>query len=41
VRIEAAGACVVPPPWSPDLSPNEEMISQVKGAMRSAARTTE
>jgi transposase len=41
--IEAAGARVEPlPPWSPDLSPIEEMISKVKGAMRSAAaRTTE
>ena len=41
--VEAAGAEVVPlPPWSPDLTPIEEMISKVKGAMRSAAgRTTE
>jgi transposase len=41
--VEAAGARVFPlPPWSPDLSPIEEMISKVKGAMRSAAaRTTE
>ena len=41
--VEAAGAQVVPlPPWSPDLTPIEEMISKVKGAMRSAAgRTTE
>ena len=41
--VEAAGACVVPlPPWSPDLTPIEEMFSKVKGAMRSlAARTTE
>jgi transposase len=41
--VEAAGAHVVPlPPWSPDLTPIEEMISKVKGAMRSAAgRTTE
>jgi transposase len=41
--VEAAGARVVPlPPWSPDLTPIEEMISKVKGAMRSAAaRTTE
>lgn len=41
--VEGAGACVVPlPPWSPDLTPIEEMISKVKNAMRSAAaRTTE
>jgi len=41
--VEAAGARVEPlPPWSPDLTPVEEMISKVKGAMRSAAaRTTE
>ena len=41
--VEAAGAEVVPlPPWSPDLTPIEEMISKVKGAMRSAgARTKE
>ena len=41
--VEAAGARVVPlPPWSPDLTPIEEMVSKVKGAMRSAAaRTTE
>src|SRR3954454_3867953 len=41
--VEAAGARVVPlPPWSPDLTPIEEMISKVKGAMRAmAARTTE
>jgi transposase len=41
--VEGAGARVVPlPPWSPDLTPIEEMISKVKGAMRSAAaRTTE
>lgn len=41
--IEAAGARVEPlPPWSPDLTPIEEMVSKVKGAMRSAAaRTTE
>jgi transposase len=41
--VEAAGAQVVPlPPWSPDLTPIEEMISKVKGALRSAAaRTTE
>ena len=30
------------PPWSPDLTPIEEMISKVKGALRSAgARATE
>ena len=41
--VEAAGAQVIPlPPWSPDLTPIEEMISKVKGALRSAAaRTTE
>ena len=41
--VEAAGARVEPlPPWSPDLTPIEEMVSKVKGAMRSAAgRTTE
>jgi transposase len=41
--VEEAGARVVPlPPWSPDLTPIEEMASKVKGAMRSmAARTTE
>jgi transposase len=41
--VEAAGARVVPlPPWSPDLTPIEEMVSKVKSAMRSAAaRTTE
>jgi transposase len=41
--VEAAGASVVPlPPWSPDLTPIEEMVSKVKGVMRSvAARTTE
>jgi transposase len=41
--IEGAGARVVPlPPWSPDLTPIEEMVSKVKNAMRSAAaRTTE
>jgi transposase len=40
--VEGAGARVVPlPPWSPDLTPIEEMFSKVKGAMRSAAgRTT-
>src|SRR3954468_11762656 len=36
--VEAAGARVVPlPPWSPDLTPIEEMISKVKGSLRSAA----
>jgi transposase len=41
--VEAAGAEVVPlPPWSPDLTPIEEMFAKVKGALRSAgARTTE
>jgi transposase len=41
--VTGAGADLVPlPPWSPDLTPIEEMFSQVKGAMRSAAaRTTE
>jgi transposase len=41
--VKRAGARVVPlPPWSPDLTPIEEMISKVKEAMRSAAgRTTE
>ena len=41
--VEAAGARVVPlPPYSPDLTPIEEMASKVKNAMRSAAaRTTE
>ena len=39
--VEAAGAEVVPlPPWSPDLTPIEEMFSKVKGAMRSAAGRT-
>jgi transposase len=39
--VEAAGAQVVPlPPYSPDLTPIEEMISKVKGAMRSAAGRT-
>jgi transposase len=39
--VEAAGAEVVPPPpWSPDLSPIEEMISKVKGSLRSAAART-
>ena len=36
--IEAAGAEVVPlPPYSPDLTPIEEMFSKVKGSLRSAA----
>ena len=41
--VEAVGAEVVPlPPWSPDLTPIEEMISKVKSALRSAgARVTE
>jgi transposase len=41
--VEEAGARVVPlPPYSPDLTPIEEMFSKVKGVMRSvAARTTE
>jgi transposase len=41
--VEGAGARVVPlPPWSPDLTPIEEMISKVKGSLRSAgARTKE
>src|SRR3954462_1008979 len=41
--VEAAGARVVPlPPWSPDLTPIEEMFSKVKGSLRSAgARTKE
>src|SRR4051812_30332479 len=39
--IEAAGAEVVPlPPWSPDLTPIEEMFSKVKGSLRSAAART-
>jgi transposase len=39
--VEAAGAHVVPlPPWSPDLTPIEEMFSKVKGSMRSAAART-
>ncbi|SIN88256.1 Transposase [Singulisphaera sp. GP187] len=39
--VETAGAEVVPlPPWSPDLTPIEEMFSKVKGAMRSAAART-
>jgi transposase len=41
--VEAAGARVVPlPPYSPDLTPVEEMVSKVKYVVRSlAARTTE
>jgi transposase len=41
--VEEAGARVVPlPPYSPDLTPIEEMFSKVKGSLRSAAaRTTE
>jgi transposase len=41
--VEAAGASVMPlPPYSPDLSPIEEMFSKVKNVIRSmAARTTE
>ncbi len=41
--MEAVGAHVIPlPPWNPDLTPIEEMISKVKGTLRSAAaRTTE
>jgi len=39
--VAAAGAEVVPlPPWSPDLTPIEEMISKVKGSLRSAAART-
>jgi hypothetical protein len=39
--VEEAGARVVPlPPYSPDLTPIEEMVSKVKGAMRSAAART-
>ena len=40
--VEAAGARVVPlPPYSPDLTPIEEMFSKVKEVVRSvAARTT-
>jgi transposase len=39
--VETAGAEVVPlPPYSPDLTPIEEMFSKVKGAMRSAAGRT-
>jgi transposase len=40
--VEAAGARVVPlPPYSPDLTPIEEMVSKVKEVIRAiAARTT-
>jgi transposase len=39
--VENAGAQVVSlPPYSPDLTPIEEMFSKVKGAMRSAAGRT-
>src|SRR3954447_23965997 len=39
--VEAAGARVVPlPPYSPDLTPIEEMFSKVKGSLRSAAART-
>jgi transposase len=39
--VEAAGARVVPlPPWSPDLTPIEELFSKVKGSLRSAAART-
>ena len=39
--VEEAGAEVVPlPPYSPDLTPIEEMFSKVKGAMRSSAGRT-
>jgi len=35
--VEGAGARVLPlPPWSPDLTPIEEMFSKVKEALRSA-----
>jgi transposase len=41
--VEGAAARVIPlPPWSPDLTPVEELISKVKAALRSAAaRTTQ
>ena len=41
--VEVAGARLVPlPPYSPDLTPIEEMVSKVKGSLRSAAaRATE
>jgi transposase len=39
--VEAVGARVVPlPPWSPDLTPIEEMFSKVKDALRSAEPRT-
>ena len=39
--IEAVGARVVRlPPWSPDLTPIEEMFSKVKDALRSAGKRT-
>jgi transposase len=39
--VEAVGAHVVRlPPWSPDLTPIEEMFSKVKGALRSAGPRT-
>jgi transposase len=39
--VEAAGAQVVPlPPYSPDLTPIEEMFSKVKNVVRSAAART-
>jgi transposase len=39
--VEAAGGRVVPlPPWSPDLTPIEEMVAKVKGSLRSAAART-
>ena len=41
--VEATGARVIPlPPWSPDMTPIEELFSKVKGILRSAgARTKE
>jgi transposase len=39
--IEKTGARVVPlPPWSPDLTPIEEMFSKVKDALRTAEKRT-
>jgi transposase len=39
--VEAVGARVVRlPPWSPDMTPIEEMFSKVKGALRSAGPRT-
>jgi transposase len=39
--VEAAGAEVVPlPPWSPDMTPIEELVSKVKGSLRTAAART-